>query len=415
MLPRTLASQQATFDAVAVKLGASPTSSDADKLAVMRRASPNDLITAASSLPSRRPRTEYSVNEAKGRPRDRRQADAKTMELEPMSLFGPTWDGILVQPSFLEELRAGGLPAAAQLNNAQQGIILGYCVDEGTMFNFMVQTPSALHDHVAGYHPALLADVRRLYATEQVQANGRAFDTCAAYTGDALFQAPVRALMASLASSQGGGGGGVPAYGYCFAHVPSARLSRGQNNAVGKEVYKSLGVLHTAEIPYVFGNDGSQAYIFARDAYGAPGDFRPEADPDDYEEEDDSDAGFTEAERVLSADLMRRWGDFASGRQQPWRRLEAVDKLEDLAILQIGSVAQRGAGSAAARNALASDADAGTREIPVVETTLGQTLDWTEALYDHAATGEKQAFWSGNGFANVLLHYYGDANQPFEK
>lgn len=398
--PRTIPSAQATFDAIVCQLGADATASDEEKMALMYDASADDLLTMAFELPSRRPRTEYRVDSSSGRPDSRMDQDQDKLEMEPQSLFGPVWDGVFVGVDFLDVVTRDGLPD--QLRNGQQGIILGYCADEGTIFNMAVQKPAALQQHVAGFHPRLVPRIKQLYGVDAALKNEEAFAVCAAYSGDALFQAPIRQLMLQLAVRAD-----VPSYGYLFAHRPSAQSMRAWHQSeTSLEIMQTFGTLHTAELPFVFGMDGTEKRIFARESY--PG---PEA-----ADARRGQAGFTSQERALSMHLMANWAKFAF-RQPPWTALTAVTAVEDLVLLTVGRYGTLGSPTPASLASL-HVGDSGT-EIPVREERLGDTINWTEqvgpkqAIGDVGSQKDRQSFWTANKFENTLIHYYGDERIKF--
>lgn len=230
VLPRSLASAQATFDELARFVAPGVTDSQA-RLEALRAASPAELIEISSRLPMRRPRTEYTPNESENRPTDRRSIPAESLQLEPIGVWGPVWDGVFV-PRDLRSLVRAGLPPASTLRNAREGILLGYNVDEGTMFNVPIASSAALKQHVSAFHPSLSPQIARLYATDSATDDPSAFAVCAAYSGDILFESPIRALMSTLArvgdeDLSPREKKSPPAWGYVFAHRPTLRLLRG--------------------------------------------------------------------------------------------------------------------------------------------------------------------------------------------
>lgn len=127
VLPRTIASADATFQALALAAGAASSDPDEVKLAALRNADPNDLLDAGLSLPARRPRTEYDIGV--DMPADRALVSPQDLNLKASSLFGPVWDGIAVQAEFVERAMSN-LPVSWEGRNGAKGIMLGCTVDE---------------------------------------------------------------------------------------------------------------------------------------------------------------------------------------------------------------------------------------------------------------------------------------------
>ncbi|UZJ55415.1 hypothetical protein CBS101457_004735 [Exobasidium rhododendri] len=406
VLPRTIPSAQATFDTIVSKLEVAPTATDEEKLEKMYKASAEDLLTISSALPGRRPRTEYRIDASNGRPDRRMDHDQGQLTLESQSLFGPVWDGVFVGTDFLERATRG-LPSSDQLRNGQKGILLGYCADEGSIFNMTVQSPQALQHHAFGFHPSILPWVNRLYGVEHAKDREDCFAACAGYSGDVLFQAPIRSLMLQLANQQK-----VPAYGYLFAHRPSKVSQFGTSTEGTVDLLQMCGAAHTAEVAFVFGNDGTERRIFKRQGY--PG--------KDSRAHCSATEGFTTQEQALSLTLMRSVGRF-SRQEAPWTALNDMNHAskpnaeEDCHLFTIGRFPTLGSKTPISKAAtVAYDDEA---YIPVCEQKLGDNITWTEkvgpahALDRIGSQKERQAFWARDGFKNILLHYYGDERITF--
>jgi carboxylesterase type B len=163
VMPRTLPSAQATFEALLPEDGPDD---DASRLAKLRAMDATQLLHAAAALPAARPRTEYEVNEAEGRPLDR--AGSQDVRMAPSSLWGPVWDGVAVSKDF-ERLSKAVIPAAGEARkNGQGGIMLGYAIDEGTLFCPLIQTKEQLDAHIAGFNPTLQPALRKTYGADSV-------------------------------------------------------------------------------------------------------------------------------------------------------------------------------------------------------------------------------------------------------
>ncbi|UZJ55722.1 hypothetical protein CBS101457_005042 [Exobasidium rhododendri] len=399
ILPRTIPSAQATFDAIALGLGASTTATDAEKMSIMYSASASSILETAASFNSYRPRTEYRVDALLGRPERRLDHDQDNITLESSSLFGPVWDGTFVSKAFIH-LACQGLPAADQLRNGQKGIIVGYCADEGSIFNPSVSTAEELKRHVSGFHPQLLPDVRQLYGIPKIKTDDDAFAACAAYTGDVLFDAPIRALMLQLAQRSS-----PPSHAYVFAH----RRKTSWKPSFGKPG-TDYGAMHMAELPFIFGFDGMDSYVFERDHYpGAK-----------LKHQQNSADPFTREEQDLSLKLMSSISKFTRD-EKPWIALsppsEAILRVEDCQILAIGGCAKLGSHTTTAVASL--EALKAEKDIPFREERLGDNTAWTEkvgpvdALAEMGSQAEKQDFWTQDGLKNIIINYYGDERIHF--
>lgn len=412
--PRTLPSAQAAFDALATKFGASPETSDEQKIRLLYDASPSQLLEAVCQLPMRRPRTEYIVDESKGRPARRMDKDQNDIVMDALGMFGPVWDGIVADKDFI--LRAAnGLPNDPKsLKNAQKGILLGCTADEGSLFSFTMGTPQAMKQNLQGFHPHILPQVEKLYGTASVQSNEAAFYTASAYSGDSLFVAPVLQLMASLAQYQQSQEHAPPIYGYLHTHRPSRSLIAGYAPESSVGMVKQAGSIHTAEIPFLFGFDGTETHTFARETY-------PGSTPISQHF-----AGFTSEERLLSLRWMRSLAAFAYGKA-PWLSVTQgnfshphatpADLVASLSVMTFDNMPRLGALSESAKRIVTAD-ESGNKKIEVQQKLISQTLLWTEPVgsineAQVASAHDKHNFWVQNGFKNLLISYYGDERIQF--
>ncbi|CDS01342.1 hypothetical protein [Sporisorium scitamineum] len=196
------------------------------------------------------------------------------------------------------------------------------------MFNFLVATTQSLAAHQELFDPALSSDLGRLYgfnarALAATKTSGRekavrdqeAFYTCATYTGDAQFTAPIldyMAMQSRASADKADQEDRVYVYGYLLAHRPSSTMLEALT--VVPEMTKEWAAFHTLDIPFVFGLTGTpevdgHAFVSDMSQYGV--------DPDD----DDSNGaairssasirpsseGMTEHEKQLSLYIIRTW------------------------------------------------------------------------------------------------------------
>lgn len=133
---RSMPSAQAVFDTIVTQLGASPLASEEEKIDLLCKASTETIFKLASKLPAKRPRSEYDFDEIiNGNATLRMDRDENNLQLEAQNVYNPIWDGILL-PADTLETTINGLPL--KMNNAQKGILVGHCVDEGSVFNIAV-------------------------------------------------------------------------------------------------------------------------------------------------------------------------------------------------------------------------------------------------------------------------------------
>jgi len=144
----------------------------------------------------------------------------------------PNIDGYVIPGDMLATLEAGSYPA--------RPLLLGTNKDEGTLFHSSVYAKPVASD--ADYQAALAirftsANVAPIIAQYPSSSYATPNDALAAVTGDAFFVCPARATArAALAV-------GAPVYRYSFEH------------ALENPFMAGLGVFHSSELPFVFGND----------------------------------------------------------------------------------------------------------------------------------------------------------------
>lgn len=414
--PRSMPSAQATYDALVKKVtkatGADDEACTSSSIPdAMYDLSAKEIFEMASSLPQDRPRTEYRIDESKGRPQRRMDHDLKTLSFEAQGHFGPVWDGVLVSNDFPRIARCG-LPTT--LYNGQKGILIGYVADEGTMFNMGIQKPASLLKYASGHHPALHSAIKKLYGIDHVKTDQDAFTVCAALSGDILFHAPIRSTMQSLASQAE-----IPTYAYTFAHRSSKQLKTSVlRSEAAVKLQQTFGSMHAGELPFVFGNDGTDGHKYARKSYPGP--------RSSISSTRDADAGFTDEEQQLSLTMMRAYGSFAGGRA-PWAQMNmekngdtARTSIEDCVVLAMGDYPTLGSHTPSSQKALETRTANLAASISVCEQRVGDALNWKEKVgsieaYDTCgSTSDKHHFWTDNDMDNLFLNYYGDERIAFQ-
>lgn len=330
LVPRTTQAAQATFDMLVRSL--CPYHLEGDEAAQLEylrtRVSADAIAACLRPLVGKRPRSEYipTLSDTKRLPRAREDLRGEAFAVTDQ--WGPIWDGVFVDADFVERA-LGPLPPKSQLRNGRNGIVVGMCADEGTMFNFLVATRQSLAAHVDLFHPALSSDLGLLYGfdarelsagklsgREKAAQDQQAFYTCATYTGDAQFTAPILDYMAAqscasvdLPSQEER----VDTYGYLLAYRPSWEMLEALT--VVPEMVNEWAAFHTLDIPFVFGLTGrpdldGHAYVSDMVEYGV--------DPDDEDQGKgatiqssaprvSSLKGMTEQEKRLSMYMMQTW------------------------------------------------------------------------------------------------------------
>lgn len=172
VLPRSIESAQATFDAL-MKI------SGAQDLEELRKKDGNELREIVEQFKAMRPRTEFQYDEEVGKFRCDLKSEEKVFE--EMSLLGPIWDGLLV-PKDIKEKIQNRSQAANGNGLGEKGLMLGYMVDEGSMFNLQINTPEKLKAHADGFHINSKKAIKKAYGVESAADAGEAFSICSAYT-----------------------------------------------------------------------------------------------------------------------------------------------------------------------------------------------------------------------------------------
>ncbi len=347
---------------------------------ILRSASYDDLRAILSKLPpTRRPRKEYTVGGPTNRPLIRpSDEELSHSPLSPVNAWGPTWDGIMIASDWKSLLQNGFSP---RNGNGKNGVLLGWTVDEGSMFNLSLSSPEALRKHFATCHPSQQDELRSLYGVDAIETDEEAAAVASAFTGDAVITTGVLSAAKGLASSQGA----PPTWLYCFGLTPSLRNL--QATSPLPDLIKDLmGVRHTAEIPHVFGFDGTEPHTFAQgDKYGVAAD-QPVQPPPSRE------SSFTPAELLLTKQIMSHWGAFARGETSdeklwPQARLAAQgeaswDDFETLPVMAYGQSAQIGDPRGAVSD---------TVEV----TTVGKLAFWDSRITKGArSVKERTTFWA---------------------
>lgn len=247
------------------------------------------------------------------------------------------------------------------------------------------------------YNPQLREAVKELYAINTVEASEEAIATVSAYIGDELFHVPIREFMLRLANQTQ-----IPAYGFLFAHRASKQLLRGQiSSKSAVDLLVKLGVMHTSEIPFVFGNDRAEQHVYQREDYPGNATFS----------RNETQVGFTIEEQKVSLYLMRSFGKFAR-QELPWVPLNngtLVDNVEDCQLLTIGRFASIGSHTPKARAAAQNNKLA----IPIKEQRLGDHVAWMEKVGACGSNKERHTFWAANNYEHILTQFYGDSRMKF--
>ena len=379
--PKTTAASQATYDYLVHTLVPSSITDPAAQLHYLQtRVSADAIHAAMQACLGTRPRSEYIADASDKRLRPQRREDLRpgTHSLPVQDKWGPVWDGVMVPRDFFARNKAPF--RACDLRNGARGIVVGYVVDEGSMFNMLVRTPSALAAHLSNFTDRIATDVARTYGTHGVRER-EAFVACATYSGDSMFHGPITDVLRANAgpAPAPGDGSGVPVYGYVFAHRPSGTHMEGVSFLPG--LGDDLGVFHTADVFYVFGFDAGLGHTW-------------DGEPPSLE-----GGTMTPAERGLSARVMRAWAAVAHDRPGTWTRLDAA-----IPLLAFGDAPQLGV---AAPDPVP---DRGDTEIKVHTAPLAE--------HAHARTSPvpasyetRLAFWThpinDAGVTRNLLMYYG--------
>ncbi|PWN34266.1 alpha/beta-hydrolase [Meira miltonrushii] len=409
VLPRTLPSAQATFDALSEKLGIPQSAEDSERLEMLRNAPPDEVQDVFLSFPGTRPRSEYVVNPDKGRPNRRMDRDQRTLNFEAVSLCGPVWDGVMVPEDILQRMKTSAL--RGELRNGNQGIILGHTADEGTLFSIAMASVAGLKRGLQLFDTEMREKVDKIYGASLQQTNESAKAISGAILGDYMFVAPINKLTLDLSKQSR-----IPTYRYVWSHRPSPSLLR---SSVAVSTYYDFamgaGSWHSGELPFLFGNDGTERYIFSRQKYPTEeGQSRGQSK---------QKVGFTEEERKLSNQFIAHLDTFARGRA-PWTSIQddakSNSQLTDLLVMGYDDLPSIGVSMSEAIKALSLHAENKDQNytIPVQEKKLSSTLMWQAAI-DPDMNGNigqsdrRNDFWTSNDFEQTLLYYYGDERITF--
>ncbi|GAC76157.1 acetylcholinesterase [Moesziomyces antarcticus T-34] len=426
LLPRTTHASQACWDFLVRALCPHLEGDDEAQVEYMRTRVRADQIDAAlRPLIGKRPRSEYTPTRADVQrlPAAREDAD------EPLGVtdqWGPVWDGVLVDADFVARAM-GPLPPRSELRNGRGGVVLGLCADEGTMFNFLVATSNALLEHQALFHPSLAADMAAMYGynaealaqplqgRDKTERDRAAAYTCATYTGDAQFTAPILDYMAAQRQQRGD----VAVYGYLLAHRPSWGMLDALT--VVPEMTEDWAAFHTLDIPLVFGLTGSssgEAHAWAGDMAQYGTDAVDEAKTAAVLSEQ---RGMSSAERQLSMTMMRTWAAIA--------RLEGKLVLPDASVwAPLGSSRTNGDPGNIGNIELLAFGEAPQAPVPLLresnEVRVWQTQLGEHPFAQHAPVGaallhQRVQFWlhqpiSGTSkqTCRAMQNYYGWINEP---
>ena len=144
----------------------------------------------------------------------------------------PSVDGYVIEKPLAAEIATRAFE--------KRPLILGNVKDEGTLFHsllFAQEVPDEAAYRAAlatRYAPAVVDQIVAMYP---VATYGSANRALAEVTGDALFMCPSRRTARALAAA------GAPVYRYSF------------ERALEQPFTANLGVFHSSELPFVFGND----------------------------------------------------------------------------------------------------------------------------------------------------------------
>lgn len=190
--PKSIESAQSTFDKLLEKSGC-------ENLDELRSKDGNELREIAEVFKASRPRTEYSYSDSQEL-KLRCDLDPKDRKLDESSLMGPVWDGLLIPKDFRDRILDGNDLEGKYVNGlGKKGCMIGYCVDEGSIFNIQVADPEKLKTHASGFHANVREGLKKVYGVEKVDNPLLAFSVCSAYTGESSFSIPLLSLLFCLA------------------------------------------------------------------------------------------------------------------------------------------------------------------------------------------------------------------------
>jgi para-nitrobenzyl esterase len=211
-----LAPGHATADSLGLDLGnqLGCPGGTASALACLRAVSVDTLLTATNLPPA--------ANQTPGGP---------FYQASLLPNVVPNVDEVVV-PDMLKAFKAGSY--------TPRPLLLGTNKDEGTLFHSTVYGKQVETD--PDYQAALAvrfgsANVPSIIQRYPSSAFATQNDALAAVTGDAFFVCPARAVARATTTA------GAPVYRYSFEH------------ALENPFMQGLGVFHSSELPFVFGND----------------------------------------------------------------------------------------------------------------------------------------------------------------
>ncbi|HTR50797.1 MAG TPA: carboxylesterase family protein, partial [Kofleriaceae bacterium] len=144
----------------------------------------------------------------------------------------PNVDGVVIEQPLDQAFAAGGF--------APRPLLVGTNEDEGTLFHSSVYAMPVTDE--TDYEAALYtrfgaSNVPAIVAQYPIANYASANDAIAAVSGDAFFVCPARRTARGAAKA------GAPVFRYTFDH------------ALENPFMQGLGVFHSSELPFVFGND----------------------------------------------------------------------------------------------------------------------------------------------------------------
>ncbi|KDN35549.1 hypothetical protein K437DRAFT_75589 [Tilletiaria anomala UBC 951] len=352
-----------------------------EQVGALRRCSHQELTYALSPLlPTRHPRTEYQH----GRPHRPPIRPQKTL-LEPLNAWGPICDGVMVSTDWRNDAKCGYLNG-----NGGQGIVVGWTVDEGSMYTLQLLDPEILKREILKSNAHNHETIRHLYDLEHVDSEHHASAVASAYIGDSLFHANILSLVHRLANDPLS----PPTHAQCYALRTSPPALMATTNAA-EVIGEYFGCMHTGDVPYAFGFDGTEPHTrHPGDVYGVAVGAPPSAPPR-------LGTPFQAHELELCQRLMGSWGAFIRGEgMQDWPTVQSMRSigpqkevsLEQLPVLALGDAAQIG------------DANgSGSRDVMVK--MLGELAFWRSVVMPGAATVKERIEWWSHSEVRFLECY----------
>jgi len=209
-----------------------PTHADAEAVGIAIAEKVGCTGTDAAAATCLRGKTSDDLLAATGVPPPAEQLPGGPFYAADIPIATPNVDGFVIAKSMRQ--------LAIEGNYDKRPLLLGTNHDEGTLFHSVLFASEVTNE--TEYRGALgrrfgAAKVDAIVAQYPIATFGTAQKAIAQVTGDAFFVCPARFTARGVQAS------GAPVFRYTFDKEPeSAALS-------------GLGVFHSAEIPYVFGND----------------------------------------------------------------------------------------------------------------------------------------------------------------